>query len=454
MSEAVDIKNRIICGDWLAVLKEMPAGCVQCVVTSPPYWGLRDYKTGRWEGGDPKCDHKPNRQTQGQTGQRATRTFTAEAIAKDVCPKCGARRIDQQLGLEKSPAEYVTKLVEGFGELRRVLRDDGTVWLNMGDSYCGSWGDSGHRPERSGKPGHQREKNTEWFAREGHAGSLKARIAGLKPKDLCGIPWRVAFALQADGWWLRSDIIWAKPNPMPESVTDRPTRAHEYIFLLSKSKTYYYDQEAIREAPQVAASDELPVEGSWHSHTDDGARGQRIHKGKDYCPAGGRNKRSVWTIPTQAFAAAHFATFPFALVEPCILAGTSAKGCCPECGAPWKRLVSKDRKATRPARDNVLDNTGMANRDPQRHVTESQTVGWVPVCRCGFYGECATDDPVHLGSQPCLVLDPFMGSGTVAVVAKKLGRDFVGIELNADYVKLAEKRLRAEIPLLMEVRPK
>jgi len=226
-------------GDCRKVLAELPAESIQCVVTSPPYWGLRDYGT------------------------------------------------DGQLGLEQTPDEYVANMVEVFHAVRRVLRKDGTVWLNLGDSYAGS-----------GK---------------GQMGD------GIKPKDLVGIPWRVAFALQADGWYLRSDIIWSKPNPMPESVTDRPTKAHEYIFLLTKSPHYYYDADAIREPAHDWGGRDRS-----NNKTHSGLTGLSPHSGLTRASSGeeGRNKRSVWEITTQSYPEAHFATFPEALVKPCILAGT------------------------------------------------------------------------------------------------------------------------------------
>jgi len=300
---------RIITGDSVGSLAKQPDESVHCVVTSPPYWGLRDYG------------------------------------------------VKGQIGLESTPEEYVKSMVEVFRHVRRVLKTDGTVWLNLGDSYANT-GKSGGGAQ--GKRWKEHGGRT-----EDCAGTFKYAPPGLKPKDLVGIPWRVAFALQADGWWLRSDtveqvefycpcgcgyimeervwrysqdrdIIWAKPNPMPESVKDRPTKAHEYVFLLAKSAKYFYDADAVRES-SVDAS-------------------------------GFRNRRTVWNIASQPYRGAHFATFPEKLVEPCILAG------CPIGGT---------------------------------------------------------------------VLDPFCGSGTVGVVALRHGRQFLGIELNSEYVKLAEERIKA-----------
>ena len=234
-------------GDALTILPTLPEESVQCCVTSPPYWGLRDYGTATWEGGEVGCDHIPKGKP--TWGEGTTNTSTLQGKASNdnheregykgsICPKCGARRIDSQLGLERTPEEYVQKMVEAFREVWRVLRKDGTLWLNLGDSYAGYHGNSK-------VPDNEAPSN-----KAGYIENMRESTAnrnGLKPKDLVGVPWRVAFALQADGWYLRSDIIWAKPNPMPESVTDRPTKSHEYMFLLSKSERYYYDGEAIKE---------------------------------------------------------------------------------------------------------------------------------------------------------------------------------------------------------------
>ena len=250
-------------GDCLDVMAKLPSRSIHCVVTSPPYWGLRDYGIG-----------------------------------------------DDALGLEPTPELYVKHLVEIFREVRRVLRDDGTLWLNLGDSYAGS----GRGPST------MNSAQEMW--------SDKKPPDGLKPKDLVGIPWRVAFALQADGWYLRSDIIWSKPNPMPESVTDRPTKSHEYLFLLTKNQRYYYDADAIRE-PHVRLWDSNNGGGmSTTRHHDAHIGGSNRHERKYPVPNPlGRNKRTVWTVATQPYQGAHFATFPTKLIEPCILAG------CPEDGA-------------------------------------------------------------------------------------------------------------------------
>ena len=317
-------------GDCLDVLRELPEQSVQCCVTSPPYWGLRDYG------------------------------------------------VDGQLGLEPTPEEYVANMVEVFREVRRVLRDDGTLWLNLGDSYGAVGGDthSGFNMRYSGTGG---EGSKQDQMLDGVKGRQTA--TGLRPKNLIGIPWRVAFALQADGWYLRQDIIWHKPNPMPESVTDRCTKAHEYVFLLSKSARYFYDADAIKE-PNATKAEDIDRMGDKKHFKYNDERAQGSHGATSFMAGGtkqefvdkyytnGRNKRSVWTVTTKPYPQAHFATFPPKLIEPCILAG------CPEGG---------------------------------------------------------------------VVLDPFLGSGTTAAVAQNLGRKCIGIELNEEYAQLARDRFNQRV---------
>lgn len=231
--------NTVLQGDCLEVLKTLPDKSIDCCVTSPPYYGLRDYGTAKWVGGDPNCPHR-------RMSKFSPRTITGhhqeelignvgDAIYKTICPLCGAVREDKQIGLEETPEEYIEKLVDVFREVRRVLKDDGTLWLNIGDSYAGTGSKGDYKDPKYAE------------GRNGQVVSLTQSVAGCKNKDLIGIPWMLAFALRADGWYLRQDIIWQKPNPMPESVKDRCTKSHEYIFLLSKQPKYYFDYEAIQE---------------------------------------------------------------------------------------------------------------------------------------------------------------------------------------------------------------
>ncbi len=403
--------DTMICGDCLEVMRTMPGGYYNCCVTSPPYWGLRDYG------------------------------------------------VDGQIGLEKTPEEYIAKMVAVFREVWRVLRDDGTLWLNMGDSYNagrnGGWA--------GGKKSGFQQVDERYQPRSG------ANAPGLKPKDLCGIPWRVALALQADGWYLRQDIIWHKPNPMPESVTDRCTKAHEYIFLMTKKPRYFYDADAIREEAQYgrcATFRSARYENN-NAH-DNSAVDVEGHGANTPSYEGGRNKRSVWTVPTAPYKEEHFATFPPKLIEPCILAGTSGFGCCEICSMPWERVVKSGRVPTRNVVTSKTTGRGQmefGNRDPARHVTETKTIGWRPMCSCWDdeyrkyprsgkskrrKGQDACDTWFsRVRKRPgkdswphkaAIVLDPFMGSGTVAAVAYENNRHYVGIDLNPD--PQIQKRIR------------
>lgn len=457
-------------GDVLATLREFPAESVDCAVTSPPYWGLRDYGTASWAGGDEECDHKPWVPTQANdpqirsSGLEGGKTIiTTGSIANRVyrseCGKCGATRIDQQLGLEPTPEQYVERMVEVFREVRRVLAAHGTVWLNLGDSYYAAGWESRRRNEVGAG-------SFDPADRRSHTGI----VDGLKVKDLVGIPWRVAFALQADGWYLRSDIIWAKPNPMPESVTDRPTKAHEYVFLLSKQPRYFFDQEAVREKAEWArwgdqTNGKHQGSGSSASWIPDrtkgelqGGRQRRRYDDNEFkttderntrfqgpSPAdGGRNIRSVWEIATQPYPEAHFATFPEELARRCIAAG------CPEqvcrlCGKARERIVEvesswRSRSEAGAIRGNLAPER-LVGAGTQRavhgagvsHDLDSRRREVVGLTDCG-----------HSDYRPGIVLDPFMGSGTVAYVARKLGRHAVGIDLNESYLELAARRLQQQ----------
>jgi len=366
-------------GDALEILRRLPSSSVHTCVTSPPYWGLRDYG------------------------------------------------VEGQIGLEETPEEYVEKLVAIFREVRRVLRDDGTLWLNLGDSYAS---------KPCGGIGHNAKVGTTKKAIQKSAGIP----AGLKPKDLVGIPWRVAFALQADGWYLRRDIIWHKPNAMPESVKDRPTTAHEYIFLMSKSPVYYYDADAIRE-PYSPESLPRVMRGRSEKHkwSDGGPGNQSIAKSLEKACSNpkGRNKRSVWTVSTKPFKGAHFAVFPPDLIEPCILAGSPEKAC-PHCGAPWERVTERktiNKEGWGPSKKNHREYLGeetiFKNGYGRAGNPIVYTIGWKPTC------QCENND----GSGRGIVLDPFFGSGTTGLVAQKHGRQWIGVELNPEYIRIAEERL-------------
>jgi len=373
------VTTQILIGDCREQLKALPDKSVHCVVTSPPYFGLRDY---------------------GHNGQ---------------------------IGQEPTPQEFVAAMLEVFTEVHRVLRDDGTLWLNLGDSYAGSG--KGRNADGSANV----DPNSKQATSLGTiVGTLhKSTPDGLKPKDLMGIPWRVAFALQDAGWYLRQDIIWNKPNAMPSSVTDRCTTSHEYLFLLTKKPRYYYDSEAIKE-PAIYAGDNRGAR-------KDSRRGTSANSMSGTTGLM-KNRRSVWTINTKPYKGAHFATFPPTLVEPCILAGTSEYGCCAQCGAPYVRLIEKGEPILQAwseqgagqydLDDNAMRRTSLADGSTLKHIVPTITVGWQRDC------DCETSDVV-----PCRVLDPFAGSGTTLAVAKGLGRDAYGCELNPEYAVLAEKRI-------------
>jgi DNA modification methylase len=439
------VSVRILVGDARAGLAALPAESVHCVVTSPPYWGLRDYGLPPtvWGGEDPGCAHAwATAIHPGMSGGMASpmqahkglQNFQAFGPTEHAtCARCGAWR--GALGLEPTPAAYVAHLVEVFRAVRRVLREDATCWVNLGDSYATRWG-SQRAEGRRGMEDNERSRG----------GPV---VAGLKEKDLVGIPWRVAFALQADGWWLRSEIIWHKPSPMPESVTDRPTKAHEQLFLLAKAERYFYDADAIREdnsdAENNLARAGLIKRASPKDLAIRAADGNGLNPASETAYGqGGRNKRSVWTIPSAPFSEAHFATFPPALVEPCLKAGTSERGACPACGAPWRRAVAETFVASsghlKGGQKGLYEHfaSGWAQCRPGR--IESETLGWAPTCAC------AAGEP-----RPCVALDPFAGAGTVGLVADRLGRDAILVDLKPEYAAMAERRIREEAPLLTAV---
>jgi DNA modification methylase len=376
---------QILTGDCRDILPTLEPQSVQCCVTSPPYWGLRDYGTAQWEGGDGECDHlmpPTGIRNNGRSRAVSGGTFHDSPIANQIrkqfirdCGKCGALRIDAQLGLESTPEEYIANMVAVFRAVGRVLRDDGTCWINLGDSYAQAGGTLRGDDEtkeaaqaRQQRNGNSTGQHGGWEGRAFRAANTAK--GGLKPKDLCMMPARLALALQADGWYLRSEIVWHKPNPMPESVIDRPTKAHEMIYLLAKQERYFYDAEAIREKSDEAsgwARQRFNGDNTWKYNGSDervASTGQRIDS-STFGDQGFRNKRSVWTIATQPYSEAHFATFPEEIPKLCILAGS------------------------RPG-DTVLD--------------------------------------------------PFAGSGTVGKVALELGRRAILIELNPAYIELAEDR--------------
>jgi len=558
-------------------------------------WGLRDYGTAEWEGGDADCKHRPpgpqnDKAMMPQDGlpdgfrHGKGNTDHANEPYKTICPQCGAIRIDKQLGLEETPEEYIDKMVTIFREVKRVMRDDGTLWLNVGTSYVSSnmnpnqsllrghdlsydkddkaqsdfqeidrvCFDSCDEPPNGLQNHHDRKSRNipqnrqsslpdeqkghdnvrrdsidvgslqpdvqestnfsykqnvqdvsspedkasaypplhqtsfddvqEFVHRKAYIDdiiqqwhSLTDRILGIdssflaylyssiisrgyKVKDLIQQGFLLAEALRLDGWYLRSDIIWSKPNPMPESCTDRPTKSHEYIFLLTKSARYYYDADAVREEylPSTFARREYPI-----GHTSGQIGGRQPGKTYHYdvneqrAPLNprGRNRRTVWTIPTQPYSEAHFATFPVALVIPCIKAGTSEKGNCSVCGKPWVRVQDKNsgfdengicRGCGQPISKHIQSKKSnmVTRRGEAVPCGYSVFKGWQPLCDCfvrknsGFFLQNKIARPI--------VLDPFIGSGTVAEVCERYGRAWIGIELSQEYCDIAVKRIEKE----------
>ncbi len=382
----------VLTGDALKVLRGMPNESVHMVCTSPPYWGLRDYG------------------------------------------------VEGQIGREPSPGAWVAALVRVFAEARRVLRKDGTLWLNVGDCYAGDGG--------TGSGGSMVGDVRAWKER-----GYRPRVPrGTKRKDLLGLPWALAFALRDDGWWLRADNIWHKTNPLPESVTDRPARAHEYVFLLSKSARYYYDQEAVRQPLAertfssygsvrqiVGGENDREIAANRISRTMPERKPRLLEDGS---PAGA-NLRTVWSIASEPFKGAHFATFPTELARRCIDAGSSAMGACETCGAPLRRRQEESGTVSygggRRKIADVRPRQGVHGALATGLTKTYRTVGWRSACRCGA------------GASPAIVLDPFAGAGTVGIVAGRLGRNFIGIELKPEYAEMARGRIRADASLLSEV---
>lgn len=366
----------ILQGDCLTILRTLPSNSIHCCITSPPYWGLRDYQTGVWVGGDPTCDHRSPTMREGRNetrqklaGSAATNAYQNILAHNAHCGRCGATKKDAQMGLEPSVGEHLASLVAVFAEVLRVLRPDGTLWLNYGDAYAGV-------PNGRSAAATKVAGNDDRTFRD----KPMSTVGGLfKAKDRMLLPARVAIALQESGWWLRDEIVWHKPNPMPISVKDRTTPAHEMLYMLSKSARYYYDQDAIKE-PIAEASRKRYAQEALNTQTggfkqeacESGLVGQRSRSRrpaeiiKTLAGSETRNRRSVWSIPTKSFPDAHFATFPPDLIAPCVLAG------CPVGGT---------------------------------------------------------------------VLDPFFGAGTTGLVANRAGRNCIGIELNGTYVDIARKRL-------------
>lgn len=460
----------------LDALRQLPDNSVNAVCTSPPYWSLRDYGVGHqvW-GGDDACNHNwgdeiPGKSQTGGTGNSTLgdaswgNSMSPEAEMRSqlrshvrprssaFCTNCGAWR--GCLGLEPTPDLFVQHMVLIGQEIRRVLHPTGTFWLNLGDSYM-----SHAAKDYSNLGGFEGDRQREDAGYQDAIVIGKPRVAGLKDKDLVGVPWRVALALQADGWWLRNSIIWRKKNAMPSSVQDRFSCKYEYVFLLTKQPQYFFDLNAVKVPHTYGSYDD---EGNFEPaqqwfESGEGTRkmdqiesqlgelaGSPRRKGRGLFNNHGKNPGDVWDMATGQYRGSHFAVWPMELVERMILAGTSEKGRCPTCKSPWERILQtkKKGKIKRKGTDENLtgNRKGSNKQDYDRlkikgagviEAAETETLGWRPTCEC----------PEHEPDR-CVVLDTFSGSGTTGVVSLKHGRSYIGLDLNPEYLPLAEARLQ------------
>jgi DNA modification methylase len=482
----------IFTGNCMDILPQLEANSVQCVVTSPPYWGLRKYDGDQdyiWNNHN-GCEHEWTEETllrrsndNGAGDKQCTNAGSVgrdEPVAYGQCLKCGAWK--GGFGMETTVDLYIEHTIEILRAVSRVLKEDGIVWWNVGDSYASGKGTCFNPGGGGGSfSGHGVRKDAGAYPLDrGNVSVLKAQ--GLKPKDLCLIPFRVALAAQADGWYVRSVVIWSKPNPMPESVKDRPTGSYEYILMLTKSSTYYFDQEAVKETQKECTTERYKY--GWNGVDDDGSNGARtgsafkkmkqgLSMGEAMGGNGKRNICSVWEIATQPFKGAHFATFPEEIPRRCILASTSEKGNCAKCGRPWVRIVEPVTVQPESWKGSRFDDgknlevhpnvgrrenarTECKNQDKQgntlrlallrqqarqnggEYSNENITMGWKASCKC-----CA--DVV----KP-IVLDLFGGSGTTSKVAKELGRKSIYIDTSEKYCSMARQRIQL-VTLPMEL---
>jgi DNA modification methylase len=496
MYDINEIRNQVLCGNSLEILKEIPTESVHMCVTSPPYWTLRSYKTEPYIwGGDPNCNH----QWGVEVDTPPKRKKSENKIYGKHCTKCSAWR--GELGSEPTPHLYISHLIEIFSEIKRILRNDGTVWVVIGDCYT---------PQSSHKGGTQYDKfkkTSNWIERS----ETKDTIPSWgKPKDLVGIPWRFAFAMQDSGWLLRNDIIWQKPNPLPSPSIDRCVSSHEHCFLFAKSfkntfwthrdksgtrkkpnpdyryydtltdtetetepphwKTeiieetgtrrwkrynlwsghaYYFDHIAIRE-PVTTTNITTDIK---YGGTKYPGNCNNTYSGNDYIPTGMRNKRDVWKISTDSCRDSHFAVYPKKLIEPMIFAGTSENGVCSICGAPHTRVTRKTEPNEEWKKQCGADNSGNYRgesvkeyesakaqnaSDVKRRILDGmlnvETIRWEPSCDCK-----------NAGINRPIVLDPFYGAGTTGIVTNLYNRDYIGIEINRDFIEIAKNRLPREI---------
>lgn len=493
----------IINADVRDGLAQLPDDSVHVAICSPPYWGLRAYGTDAqvWGGDDPNCIHQwsalgkrgggahTNRQavTVG-VGSVSERQAVSEAMMGDECELCGAWL--GELGSEPDPWLFVDHLVDVFRHVRRVLRPDGLLWIVIGDSYAGSGRGPGNtfggktpvdQNTRQGFKGtgrsHQlRRANGKrapgasaiasgamgraWTpvpssgarigSRHGESGHTSGITppAGLKEKDLCLVPQQLMIALQRDGWWIRALPIWHKPNPMPGSMTDRPTTAHEYIIMVSKRAQYFYDAIAVQEPTTGTAHDRGRGLNPKALANHAGAMQNESYSGVVARVVEYRNKRSVWTVPSEPLEDEHYAAYPTALVAPMIACSTSECGVCAHCGAPYRRVLEPREdppgswlEADDHAAESIIRGNHQPTGDHHATMPQPKTLGWTPTCHCA-------DGTGMAATRPAIVLDPFAGSGTTLVAARRQGRRAIGIELSPRYADMARDRIVSDAPML------
>jgi len=486
--------TKILVGDCRQTLKLVPDQSVHCVITSPPYWGLRSYHLNEWTGGDPDCKHE-GKPVGGRGGSNDyDRPSRNHGKTKPECKHCDAVQISVAggIGMEPTWDEHLGNLLEVFDEVWRVMRNDGTLWLNYGDAYWGGKGASSSTKEAyERRESDTLNKSYQHVNEFGGTRPLDRRDQIWKPKDLVMMPARIAIALQEHGcadlkavrildevmqslidhyrgdesipdkvlntldmlhkeyteakgnsWYLRSEIVWAKKNSMPESVKDRPTSSHEKIYLFAKQPKYFYDHVAVRTSMSDASLARLnqPTFESQKGGPKDSKTGNRSHrrtlenlKRREESGSGGSNLKNVWHLPTRPFKEAHFATFPTDLVEPCIKAGTSGHGVCSDCSVPYTRDVEYSGGTIGKSWHDHSDDLGKGQDAPHSLADyKIETKGWKSSCECK--GEI----------QPAVVLDPFGGAGTVSLVAERLRRDSIICEISAEYAEIARKRIESE----------
>jgi site-specific DNA-methyltransferase (adenine-specific) len=451
--------NKIVLGDTHTELKNMPANSVDCCLTSPPYWALREYDTASWEGGDPGCDHvqqyssmQSAKSTLG--GRKSENTLDDKrreinTLYKDVCSKCGAKRVDRQLGLEPTFQEYISKLCDVFDEVKRVLKSTGTCWVNIGDTYMGnsSYSEKGRQGYGNDKIGMINKK--QWLdPKYPHAGRLRGREhverCDIQNKCLCQIPHRFAIEMTNRGWILRNTVIWHKKNCMPSSVKDRFTTDFEYVFFFVKKERYWFETQyepnlTMEDRPYGIVRDRLYDYDS-KQKTLLGREGPEGSEEEAGVPPIGRNKRCVWSIPTKPYKDAHFAVFPPELCETPIKAGCP-EFLCKKCKKPRQKLY----KTYNPSKDFMEQDArtqasiGFGSRQSVKSLHRNEGGVYASAEFVG-YSDCGCGE----GWESGIVLDPFMGSGTTALTALKLNRRFVGIELSPKYKEMAEKRIKLE----------